>query len=166
MPELVLKQRHRMKRKTIRRLTDELGSSFGLKLEWEDLPVDEATAPSGRVFILNGDIVALDVDGKAAPSLRTLLRRLSPKRFVTVDMGAVSFIYNGADVMAPGIKDAELTIQAGDAVYVRDIKNSKPLAVGVAIITGKEMALGGTGPAVKNRHHVGDRLWNFGHEDD
>jgi len=80
-------------------------------------------------------------------------------------MGAVRFIYNGADVMAPGIVDADPGIRAGDIVWVRDEKNGRPLAIGRAIMDGPTMAREEKGKATQTIHHVGDEIWRLGEEE-
>ena len=42
-------------------------------------------------------------------------------------MGAVGFITKGADVMAPGITDADPMIQKDDLVWICDEKHRKPI---------------------------------------
>jgi PUA domain protein len=79
------------------------------------------------------------------------------KKLVIVDSGAVRFIVNGADVMNPGIVSADPEIEAGDLVIVAEERHKKPLAVGKALIPGKEMH--GEGKAIKSLHHVGDPIW-------
>ena len=79
------------------------------------------------------------------------------KKLVIVDSGAVRFIVNGADVMNPGIVSADPEIEAGDLVIVAEERHKKPLAVGKALIPGKEMH--GEGKAIKPLHHVGDPIW-------
>ena len=79
------------------------------------------------------------------------------KKLVIVDSGAVRFIVNGADVMSPGIVSADPEIEAGDLVIVAEERHKKPLAVGKALIPGKEMH--GDGKAIKSLHHVGDPIW-------
>jgi PUA domain protein len=76
-------------------------------------------------------------------------------------MGAVKFVTNGADVMAPGIVDAYSGIVEGDQVWVCDERNRKPLAVGIAVMSGEQMVEGDEGVAVKLVHYVGDVVWNF-----
>jgi len=98
-------------------------------------------------------------------SVRGLLKWPATKRWVTVDMGAVPYVYNGADVMAPGIVEADPAIAVGDLVWVRDEKNRRPLAVGAALMTGAEMAAAEKGKSVKAVHHVGDEYWTHGHEE-
>ena len=82
------------------------------------------------------------------------------RRSVVVDMGAIKFVSEGADIMCPGIIDADQEIQKGDLVIISDEVHNKPLAIGKAIISGEEM-MGEKGKAVKSLHHVGDKLWNL-----
>jgi len=77
-----------------------------------------------------------------------------------VDEGAMPYIMNGADVMKPGIIYADESIKAGDFVYVVVEKKETPLAVGIALVDGKDM-VGGKGKAVKNIHHLKDKIWKF-----
>lgn len=79
------------------------------------------------------------------------------KKLVIVDSGAVRFIVNGADVMNPGIVSADPEIEAGDLVIIAEERHKKPLAIGKALIPGKEMH--GEGKAIKSLHHVGDQIW-------
>ena len=78
-----------------------------------------------------------------------------------VDMGAVKFVTNGADVMSPGIVDADENIIEGDQVWICDEEHYKPLAVGIAIMNGKQMISERQGKSVKIIHYVGDVLWNL-----
>jgi len=55
-------------------------------------------------------------------------------------------------VFAPGIKDADENIRVGDEIIV--LKNKKLCAVGVALMSGKEMKESTHGEAVKIRHRV------------
>jgi len=74
-------------------------------------------------------------------------------------MGAVKFVTNGADVMAPGIVDADENIIAGDMVWICDETHRKPLAVGVAVMNGPEMIKETKGKAIIMKHHIGDDIW-------
>ena len=90
------------------------------------------------------------------------LNRYKPKKkFVVVDMGAVRFVANGADVMAPGIVDAEKSISKFDPVWICDEKHRKPLSVGSAVMNSEEMINKNKGKAVRIIHYVGDDIWNF-----
>lgn len=93
------------------------------------------------------------------PLLKYLLEDYSFIKKATVDMGAVKFIVGGADVMAPGIVEAD-EIKKGEVVCVIDIDNKKPLVVGKALMIGKEMVEATNGKGVANIHYVSDDLWN------
>ena len=79
---------------------------------------------------------------------------------VTVDMGAVKFVVNGADIMRPGIVDIG-TFDSGEFIVIIDVNNKMPLAVGIANMDSSEMESVSSGKVVKNIHYVGDEIWKF-----
>jgi len=79
---------------------------------------------------------------------------------VTVDAGAVSFVSDGADVMRPGIVEADADIESGDLVAIAEESHGKVLAVGRATTAGDDM-VGESGKVVESVHHVGDDLYEF-----
>lgn len=99
-------------------------------------------------------------DGKIIPTLKSLLLNQFLKT-VTVDMGAVKFVSGGADIMRPGIKELDHTIQKGDIIAVVDEKHKKPLCVAEALFSGEEIFQMKTGKVLKNVHHVGDEIWKI-----
>lgn len=164
---MALKVRHRtrLRRKEVDAWFQRLSAEFGMALPADETPVDAAEAGELRLLIREEDPIALVIGEAIVPTIRGLLAFPAQKRFVTVDMGAVPFVYNGADVMAPGIVEADLAIRPGDLVWVRDEKNRRPLAVGRAIMDGPTMAHEERGKAIETIHHVGDDLWRLGEED-
>ncbi len=100
-------------------------------------------------------------EGKYYPTVILLLNSEYEKNYVTVDMGAVKHVLNGANVFAAGIVDADSEIKEGDAVYVRDEKYKKPLAVGIAEMSGEEMISSNKGIAVKSIHYYGDKITSY-----
>jgi PUA domain protein len=74
-------------------------------------------------------------------------------------MGAVKFVYNGADVMGPGVLASDPSIVDGDLVWIRDVKNLQPLAIGKSIASAATLARKDKGKVVESIHHVGDKLW-------
>lgn len=161
MSEYRLRKRHRLRQKEIASLSAMLDFVLGTKTFSERDIVDMAEGPDFEVVFVDGKILGFLPEGVPFLTVRGLLRYGATKRFVTVDMGAVKFVYNGADVMGPGIVDCDRSIAAGDLVWVRDEKNLKPLAVGKAILAGEVMATKPKGKAVQAIHHVGDRLWDI-----
>ena len=83
------------------------------------------------------------------------------RKYVVVDMGAVEFITSGADLMAPGIIDADNTIQENDHVWICDEQHHKPIATGIALMNGNDMIIEKKGKSVKVIHYVGDKYWNI-----
>jgi PUA domain protein len=158
------RKRRRLRRKEVAALHERLESVFGVSPFSSEAHVDRAEGPAFDILYEGGDIVALVFDAMPAPSVRGLLRSRPTRRYVTVDAGAVPFVYNGADVMAPGIVEADLQIEPGDLVWVRDQANGVPLAVGRALLSGSAMVAGRKGKAVESVHHVGDRLWKLAEE--
>jgi PUA domain protein len=80
---------------------------------------------------------------------------------ITVNMGAVPYVCNGADVLAPGIVKVEGAFAVGDIMLVVDERHGKPLAVVSALVdsqTAKDMQ---RGKVAGNLHYVGDALWNM-----
>ncbi len=159
MSEYRLRKRHRLRQKEIASLAGTLDSTLGTKTFSERDVVDMAEGPDFDVIFVDGKILGFLPEGGPFLTVRGLLRYGATKRFVTVDMGAVKFVYNGADVMGPGIVACDLSIAVGDLVWVRDLKNLKPLAVGRALQAGDMMASKAKGKSVQSVHHVGDKLW-------
>ena len=162
MAELRLRHRARMREKDATRLAESLTETFGIQQPFGPT-VERADAGDFDVLIENGRIIAFirREPERIAPTCRMLMAKKPPKKYVTVDMGAVKFVNNGADVMAPGIVEADPEIQPGDLVWIRDEKNKVPLAVGEAVIAGAQMPRGPKGKAVKSLHRVGDEIWNL-----
>jgi PUA-domain protein len=161
MSELRVRKRRRLREKEVKALAEELLASTGLSIFKIGDTVDVAESPEYEVIIVENVIIGFIQDGKAFLTVRGLLKYPVTKSFVTVDMGAIKFVINGADVMGPGIVDADSGILVGDFVWVRDEKNRKPLAVGRALITGVEMKEKKPGKAIKSILFVSDKLWKF-----
>ena len=113
-----------------------------------------------KVILINRKPAFFYYDGKPVPTLKYLQEHTVVKR-ITVDMGAVRFVVNGADIMRPGIVEIEDGIEADDFVAVVDKNNKKPLAVGIALFSSEEMKAVKSGKMFKNIHYVGDELWKM-----
>lgn len=77
---------------------------------------------------------------------------------VTVDMGAVKFVCNGAKVLRPGIVDFGI-FKKGDIVVVKDQSHGKMLAVGVALEDSEAAKAMAKGYVVDNLHFISDKIW-------
>ena len=121
------------------------------------------------VFIQNNDLKLILVDEQPSffyyqdnisPTLKYLQNNLILKK-ITVDMGAIKFVINGADIMRPGIVNIENEIRKEDFIVIVDENNEKPLAVGIALLNTEEMKATKSGKVIKNIHYVGDKIWRF-----
>ena len=159
--ELKFRKRHRLRQKEVVSLARELDATLGTKTFSEGDVLDMAEGPGYDAVFAGGKVLAFVVDAKPFLTIRGLLKFGAQKRFVTVDMGAVKFVYNGADVMGPGIVEVDSEVKAGDLVWIRDVKNHRPLGIGKAIVDAIAMARKEKGKAVEAILHVGDKLWLF-----
>jgi PUA domain protein len=162
MADIRIRKRKRMRGKDIRALSSEMKEILGVPVFTEDDAVDLAESSEFNLLFVDGDILGLIFGGRPFLTVRGVIRYKPVKRYVTVDMGAVPFITNGADCMGPGVVEADPHIAAGDLVWVRDERNGMPLAVGVSERSGEELTQKNPGKAVKSIHNVGDKLWKTG----
>ncbi len=130
----------------------------------------EALLPSGRVVLLN-KVPALDrmdeviVDGEVVGALRydlgrghVLVNRLQGAKrmrpamsrgYVESDPGALPFIREGKNLMAPGVIGAADSVRKGDEVVVT--AGDEAVATGLARMDAAEMLEAGRGVAVKTK---------------
>ena len=142
-----------MRRKDARSILDKLSEKFG---EVDAKKIEVAEFEDKKVLILDDKIEFIEDENGLYPYLGgSYLDRL-PR--VVVDMGAIRFVCNGADVMAPGITEMD-EFEVGDVVVIRDVTHGKGLAVGVANKSSQEIEMSKTGKVIKNLHYVGDKLW-------
>lgn len=160
--DLRVRNRHRLRDKEVQAFADSMARDFGTAFFSPADHVDRAEAGDVDVLLLRTRVAAIVQRSpeRVIPSLHTLLAKPAAKGWVTVDMGAVRFVTNGADVMGPGIVDADPAIAAGALAWIRDEKNKRALAVGEALAAGSEMAKK-PGKQVRTLHWIGDKVWTW-----
>jgi PUA domain protein len=156
----MVKHRHTLKKKEAKKMMEILEKTMACTIN--PSTVEIVKTPRYEFLLFDGKPDAIKLTNQVFLSLQGLMKYRPKKRWVTIDMGAVSHIANGADVMAPGIIDADNDIQLENMVWIRDEKNNHPLAVGISLMTGSEMITKKEGKAVKVIHYVGDDMWNIG----
>jgi len=108
--------------------------------------------------ILVGDgMTALKVGKNYLPFL-TDTQTLERFPSVTVDMGAVKFMCNGANVMRPGIRSFS-EFEKDQIVCIVEESQKKFLAVGRALVSSKELETMSKGMVVENLHYISDTYW-------
>ena len=159
--EFKIKNRHRLKTKEVKKILFELEKVFGNSFFDTRSVFETGVFENWNIILVDNEPLLFYKNGKIFFTLYALNKYKVNKLFVVVDMGAVRFVTNGADVMAPGIVDADIDIKKDDLVWVCDEKHHKPLAIGSALMTGEQMINEKTGKSVSIFHYVGDSLWNF-----
>jgi len=155
-----VKSRHHLRSDAINGIRETLAAQLGVDVEADSFEKVELTAGEWDVVLVDGDPLVLYLDGRPFLTVRGANEFPPTDHVVTVDPGAIEFVSNGADVMRPGIVDADGSIEAGDLVVVNEESHGKFLAVGEALVDGSDM-VGDEGRVVDSIHHVGDELYEL-----
>lgn len=114
----------------------------------------------GEIYLINGSPLIVKTKEKLFPTLiSTKVLSLLPR--VTVDMGAIPKVCNGANIMAPGILRYDGEFMKDDLVSISDEKHGKIVAVGQVMYKVSEAKGIKEGVIVQNLHYVGDKIWTF-----
>jgi PUA domain protein len=155
-----VKSRHHLRSDEVDEIVTAIEDALGVTVEgdaFEDVTFEDSDR---RVVLVDGEPHVAFFDDE--PFLTVTGANAFPpeRRVVTVDAGAVSFVSDGANVMRPGIVEADDAIAAGDLVAIAEETHGKVLAVGRAEVPGAEMT-GDSGKVVESLHHVGDDLYEL-----
>lgn len=168
----MMKIKHPLSKKEVKKIIEEMARIFGGEvaeklISKKDQVLIGEFDKTTQILFINGKPRFIRREGLVFP-LVIALYELSDKedlrkwkRRVVVDQGAVPYILNGADVMAPGIVDADEGIKEGDFVFVVEEEYGRPLAIGIALMDGKTMKEKTRGKAVKIIHHAKDKIWEL-----
>jgi PUA-domain protein len=156
-------RKHSLKSKQIKQIVNEISEKFRVNVEalFGLKPTVEIVASEvGNVYLVNDKPLFFNVEKKVLPTLlfQDFVSR-APK--IVVDMGAIPYVCNGADIMAPGIVRVEGEFSKDDLVIVVDEKHGKPIAVGESLHDSASVSNAKQGAVVKNVHFVSDKIWNF-----
>ena len=156
-----IKNRHRLKTKEIKKIQNQHQNMYNQNFFDEKSTIETGEVEGIKMLLVEDIPCFFEYENKLVFTLQGLYRFKPIRKYVVVDMGAVGFVANGADVMAPGIVDADEDINENDPVWICDEKHRKPLAVGFATMNGGEMIKEKKGKAVRVIHYIGDRLWDL-----
>ncbi len=156
-----IKSRVQLRKSAKNKLLNDIRSIFGDAAEkLGKSKFETATIDDMSLILVDGEPLLFQIDGLYFPTVKGVLDLGLMKNVVIVDSGAVRFVINGADIMCPGIVDADPDIIEGDPVIVIEEAHNKALAIGTAMMPGADMK-GNKGKAVRSIHYVGDKLWNL-----
>lgn len=80
---------------------------------------------------------------------------------IIVDLGAIKFVTNGADIMRPGITQIDDDVIEGKLVLINEEKKNSTIAVGRALYDAIDMRSMTSGKVIRNLHYLTDHWWNF-----
>jgi PUA-domain protein len=155
-----VKSRHHLRADAIADIEAALAEQLGVELDAENFERVEFEDSDWEVVLVDDEPRVLFIEDDPFLTVQGLNAHPPEHHVVTVDAGAVSFVSDGADVMRPGIVEADDAIAADDLVAINEESHGKFLAVGRARTDGTEM-VGEEGKVVDSIHHVGDDLFAF-----
>lgn len=156
-----IKNRHRLKQKEIQSILNELKQTFDQDFFDEHDSIETGEIEGINVILIEDEACFMVHENQIIFTMNGLTKYNPQEQRVVVDMGAIKFVTSGADVMAPGIVDADHNIVEKDQVWICDERHHKPLAIGIALMDGEQMVEEKKGKAITVIHYVGDPLWQM-----
>ena len=156
-----VKSRHHLRSDDIDDIREAIAEHLGIDIDGNGFELVKFVDANYEVVLVDGDPTVFYVDDdEPFLTVRGANEHDPETGVVTVDAGAISFVSDGADVMRPGIVEADRKIRESDLVAVAEETHGKVLAIGRALVDGDEM-VGESGKVVESIHHVGDELYEF-----
>lgn len=157
-----LGRRHRLKKKEVKKILEGVAASLGnidlthLMDSMEKVKI----SPQDEAFLIDEIPVFINCNGNIFPTLmnKEILCKLPT---ITVDMGAVPNLCNGADLMAPGVVNLSGEFQVEAITVVVDEKFSKPIALVKTLYSSNDFLEKNQGKVARNIHFVGDKFWKI-----
>lgn len=106
-------------------------------------------------------IPILELNNQIIPNLKfmSLLEMSIPQ--IVVDIGAIRFVTNGADIMRPGIVDIDDNVLEGSLVLIVEERNKAPLSIGRSLYDAVDMRSKDSGKCIKNIHWLKDKWFSY-----
>ena len=111
-----------------------------------------------RLLVANERVIGAQIGERILPFVAADAEILRQFPSVTVDMGAVKFVCNGAKVMRPGITKFD-SFAKGAVVIVKDQVHGKVLAAGIALEDSGSAELMEKGYVIETLHYISDEMW-------
>ena len=161
-----IKQRHFIRKNELNQLKENISIQYDDEFSNVVFPKKSKveiiiTEDGDELYAVNDKLTMWKSKEGYLPVLTLLLNKQVELKTVIVDMGAVKFVTNGADIMRPGIRKIEPEIKKNEIIRIADEKNNQTLAVGKAIFDTEEMQKMRKGKVIKNLHTIQDSVWKF-----
>lgn len=161
---MLVKKRKILSKKEKKLLLEELEQEYGERISsyFEiSVPLEEVKTDEGYLLVKNSKVWFFYINEKILPSIYFMRETGFDLPEVIVDIGAIKFITNGADVMFPGIVAFDKEIKKGTKVVIKEEKANTIIGVGVSIIDSKNFSKSKKGKAINLLHHLKDKVWSF-----
>ncbi|MFX0031687.1 MAG: PUA domain-containing protein [Candidatus Hodarchaeota archaeon] len=165
--KMQIKHRHYIQKSEVKILKEELLKQYDEEFLNQVFPKKAhieviQTEKGDTLYAINKElkIWKTEADGYI-PVLTFLLKHKIKIKTIVVDMGAIRYVANGADVMRPGITQIDPTVKKNDIVQIVDETHDRAIAVGKAMYDAEEMNSMKSGKVVKNLHTIQDAIWEF-----
>lgn len=155
-----IKTRHHLRADAVDAIRSGLAEQLGISMPEGAYERVVFEAADWDLVLVEGEPTVVYIDDEPFVTVRGANAYDPTQRLVTVDTGAVAFVSDGADVMRPGIVEADPAIEAGDLIVIVEEQHGKALAVGRSRVDGADLP-GEEGKVVDSIHHVGDDLYAF-----
>ena len=152
--------RHHLRSDEVRAIEETLADRLGIDIDADAFELVEFADEDFAIGLIDGEVHVWYPDDDPFLTVKGANAYEPTNHVVTVDTGAISFVSDGADIMRPGITDADPAIEEGELVIVVEETHGKALAIGRALTGGEDM-IGSEGKVVGSIHHVGDELFEF-----
>ena len=163
--QLVIKKRRPINKKEAKRFNKLLKEAHNSDFSFSAGKYETAISKDFDVIISQGHIIGLILGDVAHLSVRGLLTHNPETGWIQVDMGAVPFVCNGANVMSAGINAVSPEIVKGQYVWIREENHQKPLGVGKALLDAEDILSSTKGKVIEALHYIGDKIWEYGVKD-
>ena len=159
-----IKSRNMLSKKDKKILRENLEDIYGERISSSietSTNIEEIKTSEGTFLINKGKIWFFDYEGQKVPSIHYLRMNQIHLHKIVVDTGAIRFITNGADVMAPGIVHFDQQISKGSMVSIHEEKADSLLGIGISLVDYESFQDKKQGKVIKTIHHLKDDIWKF-----
>ena len=151
---------HSLSKREIHDITDQISRSWPTN---SIVPIKRLQAyviNENKRLLVGKNIVAIQLAPDLVIPHLTQHEILNHFASVQVDMNAVKFVCNGANIMRPGITDFS-AFKESEIVLVKDQTHKKELAVCISNVDDENGRKMEKGVVLNNIHHIGDEYWEM-----
>lgn len=151
---------HSLSKREIHDITDQISRSWPTNSIVPIKSLQAYVIDENKRLLVGNNIVAIQLAPDLVIPHLTQHAILNHFASVQVDMNAVKFVCNGANIMRPGITDFS-AFKESEIVLVKDQTHKKELAVCISIVDDENGRKMEKGVVLNNIHHIGDEYWEM-----